>query len=224
MCNEIISTRTKIALDKISQDVYNTGVEDMFKRILISVVVSALFATAVGAHEPGGFNGKLYAAEVALGSSLAMIPIGFGILRWYVAESGRWEYTDARERQALLIMSTHPIMVGFGTFFVGELAGRSSSNKTLCYVIPTTVSFGVMGAGALIGAAVNEHAMDGALLGTCISVVPNAFLTAYLYNVVKKPKDENANASISISPYLTASRERNVESGLTITCGIVASY
>jgi len=62
------------------------------------------------------------------------------------------------------------------------------------------------------------------MLGELISAVPNAFLTAYLYNVVKKPKEENADASALISPYFTASHGSLAKGDFTITCGIVASY
>lgn len=59
----------------------------MLRKTLLTGLAFAILAVNVGAHEPGGFNGKLYAAEVALGTSLAMIPIGFGILRAYATTS-----------------------------------------------------------------------------------------------------------------------------------------
>lgn len=220
MCNEIISTRTKKTLGNASHDVYNTEAEDMLKQILIAALVSALLAVNVGAHEPGGFNGKLYAAEVAVGGSMALTPILLGVAGWTSAPmSGEDTW-----KTALSIMSLYPFAMGGGTFLVGEIWGAPSKNKATAYFVPTVISLSIMGLSAYIGSKHTFHPEEGAMLGELISAVPNAFLTAYLYNVVKKPKDENAGASISISPYLTASRERNAESGFTITCGIVASY
>lgn len=51
----------------------------MLRKTLLTGLAFALFAANVGAHEPGGFNGKLYAAEVAVGSAMAITPILFGI-------------------------------------------------------------------------------------------------------------------------------------------------
>lgn len=59
----------------------------MLKKTLITGLFLTLFGVAANAHEPGGFNGKLYAAEVSLATSLAIIPIGFGILRAYATNS-----------------------------------------------------------------------------------------------------------------------------------------
>lgn len=59
----------------------------MFRKMLITGLILALSGVTANAHEPGGFNGKLYAAEVSLGVSLAMIPIGFGLLRAYATTS-----------------------------------------------------------------------------------------------------------------------------------------
>jgi hypothetical protein len=193
----------------------------MLKQILIIALVSALLTAYAGAYEPGGFNGKLYAAEVSLGTSLAIIPIGFGILRAYATTSST---VEEDEKTALRIMSTYPFLIGAGTFAVGEIWGAFSGNKTAAYIVPTTVSFGVMGSATLIGSLFDENGRGGAFTGMLVSVIPNAFLNAYLYNVVKKPKRENTNASVSFSPYFTTSADPGAEKGFTITCGVFASY
>jgi hypothetical protein len=54
----------------------------MFKRIIIVALVSALLTANAGAYEPGGFNGKLYAGEVAVGSAMTVTPILFGIVAY----------------------------------------------------------------------------------------------------------------------------------------------
>lgn len=197
----------------------------MFTRILIVALVSALLTANAGAHEPGGFNGKLYAGEVAIGLSLALIPVGFGFVSWYAATSVCSEYWELKQNQAFKTMSTYPIAIGFGTFLVGELWGAPADNRTVCYIVPTLASFGVTVLSAyIINSAFTYGPEDSVLMGEFVSVIPNAFLTAYVYNVVKKPKEENTDASISVSPYFTASRDSRLRGDFTIKLGIVASY
>lgn len=212
---------TKNTFDNGLWDVYNMGGKDMFKRIIISVVVSALLTANASAYEPGGFSGKLYAAEVAVGGSMTLVPVIWGAL---AKLSFPYDPDDKYATFALYVTSTYPLLTGLGTFLVGEIWGASSKNKRTCYLVPTAVTFGVTAGSALLGSCFTSDRKDGGLIGEWVSIVPNAFLTAYLYNVIKKPKDENADASILISPYLTASRERNGESGFMITCGIAVSY
>jgi len=42
--------------------------------------------------------------------------------------------------------------------------------------------------------------------GVFYSVVPNAFLNAYVYNRVKKPATDDATSRLSVSPYVAAYR------------------
>ncbi len=51
----------------------------VFRIILFYSFVFALLATNLGAYEPEGFNGKLYAAEVAAGGAMTIAPLLFGI-------------------------------------------------------------------------------------------------------------------------------------------------
>jgi hypothetical protein len=192
----------------------------MLIRIIIVALVSALLTNTAVAHEPNGFNGKLYTAEVAVGGSMALTPILLGVAGWTSAPmSGEDTW-----KTALSIMSLYPLAMGGGTFLVGEIWGAPSINKTTVYFVPTVISLSIMGLSAYIGTKHTFHPEEGAMLGELISAVPNAFLTAYLYNVVKKPKEENADASALISPYFTASHGSLAKGDFTITCGIVASY
>lgn len=196
----------------------------MLRKTLLTGLAFALFAATASAHEPGGFNGKLYAAEVAIGLSLALIPVGFGFLRWYAADSGLHAGYEKEQRDALYITITYPTIIGLVPFLVGEIWGTSSENKAACYAIPTAVSFGIMGAAASIGSTFTGEAIDGAMIGAFISVVPNAFLTAYLYNIVKKPKEDPDKTSLTVRPYFTALREPSSEGDLTLLCGVAASF
>jgi hypothetical protein len=82
-----------------------------------------------------------------------------------------------------------------------------------------------MVASAYIGYLTNTtDPEEGAAVALWVSIAPNAFLNAYLYNVVKEPKEESMDASISVSPYFTATRGSGVEGDFIITCGIVAGY
>lgn len=121
-------------------------------------------------------------------------------------------------------MSTYPLSVGSGTFAVGEIWGASSGNKMAGYIIPTTVSFGVMGGATLLGSLFDENGRGGAFTGMLISVIPNAFLNAYLYNVIKKPNEGPDTASLVIQPYFTALREPGSEGDLTLLCGVAAGF
>lgn len=121
-------------------------------------------------------------------------------------------------------MSTYPFLIGSGTFAVGEIWGASSGNKTASYIIPTTVSFGVMGSGTLIGSLFDENGRGGAFAVLLVSVIPNAFLNAFLYNVVKKPKEDADTASLEVRPYFTALREPGSEGDLTLLCGVTAGF
>jgi len=54
----------------------------MIRKTLLIYLALVLFATAASAHEPGGFNGNLYAAEVVVGSAMTVTPILFGIIAY----------------------------------------------------------------------------------------------------------------------------------------------
>jgi hypothetical protein len=193
----------------------------MLKRIFIVPIASALLVATVYAHEPGGFNGRLYGAEVAVGGAITLAPVIWGGL---AKASFPYDPDDKYSTFAIYVTSTYPLLMGLGTFLVGEICGASSENKKACYLIPTSVTLGVTAGAAFLGSCFTSNRKDGALVGEWVSIVPNAFLTACLYNVVKKPKDENAGASISISPYFNASCDPGTERDFTVTCGIVASY
>jgi hypothetical protein len=193
----------------------------MLRKILITGLVLALFGAAANAHEPGGFNGKLYAAEVAVGGSMTLVPVIWGGL---AKASFPYDPDGQYSTFALSVTSTYPLLMGLGTFLVGEISGTSSENKVACYIIPTTVSIGVTAGAALLGSCSTSDRKDGALVGEWVSIIPNAFLTAYLYNVVKKPKDESEATSLTVRPYFTALREPSSEGDLTLLCGVTARF
>jgi hypothetical protein len=162
----------------------------MFKRVLSTIVIISIVAVKAGAYEPDGFNGKLYAAEVAVGGLFSSISIGIGSLYYVAGSSVTGEIGEENERKGLYIVSSYPIAMGLGTFLAGEIWGAPSENILASYFIPTATSLGVMGISAYLGSLFTEDPTDGAIIGEWIGTVPNAFLTAYLYNVVKKPKNE----------------------------------
>ena len=193
----------------------------MLRKMLLTGLAFALFAANVVAHEPGGFNGKLYAAEVAVGGSMTLVPVIWGAL---AKLSFPYDPDDRYSTFALSVTSTYPLLMGLGTFLVGEIWGASSENKKACYIIPAAVTFGVTAGLALLGSCFTSDRKDGALVGEWVSIVPNAFLNAYLYNVVKKPKEAPDKTSLTVRPYFTALREPNSEGDLTLLCGVTASF
>lgn len=78
--------------------------------------------------------------------------------------------------------------MSFGPFLVGEIWGAPSGNKAACYFLPATASLGVMVASAYIGYKSRPYDPEGGtVIALWVSIPLNAFLNAYLYNVVKNP-------------------------------------
>ena len=95
-----------------------------------------------------------------------------------------------------------------GTLGVSERFGAPSENRGEAYLAAATATFG----GVAVSAAVSNEIVDAdaaverVAVGILIGIVPNAFLNAYVYNRVKKPKADAASSRISATPYVTAYR------------------
>jgi hypothetical protein len=193
----------------------------MLTRILIVALVSALLAANVGAHEPSGFNGKLYAAEIAVGGSMTLAPVLLGV--GYIT-AGAIFTSERDQKYALYLTSSYPLLMNAGVFLVGEIWGASSENKAVSYFVPTVVSLGFMGLTAYVGSRLGGDPEEGAVIGEWFGIVPNAFLCAYLYNVLKKPKNGDTSTTMAIEPYFNVSRNFSNRERITLKWGISANF
>jgi hypothetical protein len=193
----------------------------MLKRIFKVAIASALLVATVYAHEPGGFNGRLYGAEVMVGGAMTLAPVLIGV----GFATGGAIYTKERdEKYALYLTSIYPLLMNAGVFLVGEIWGASSENKAVSYFVPTATSFGIMAVTAYVGSRVSEDPEEGAVIGEWFGIVPNAFLCAYLYNVLKKPKSPETSTTMVVEPYINISRNYNNRDDITLKWGFKASF
>jgi len=93
---------------------------------------------------------------------------------------------------------------------IGERYGSRSSNRGWAYLWPSLASAGAaaaagFGAVFILG---DEERHQRFSRGVFYSVIPNAFLNAYVYNRVKKPETDNETSHLSVSPYVTVYRAR----------------
>jgi hypothetical protein len=89
---------------------------------------------------------------------------------------------------------------------IGERYGSRSSNQGTAYLLS---SFASVGAAAGFGAVFILHddkRYDRYPRGVLYSVVPNAFLNAYVYNRVKKPAAGDASSAFWVAPYVASHR------------------
>lgn len=91
---------------------------------------------------------------------------------------------------------------------IGERYGSRSSNRGWAYLWPSLVSVGAAAAGGFGGILIfnDEERHERFSRGVFYSVIPNAFLNAYVYNLVKKPATAEETSRVSLSPYVTAYR------------------
>jgi hypothetical protein len=95
-----------------------------------------------------------------------------------------------------------------GTLGVGEQFGAPSENRGEAYLAAALATLGGVAVSAAVGnELVNaDAAVERVAAGIIIGIIPNAFLNAYVYNRVKKPKADAASSRFSATAYVTAYR------------------
>jgi threonine/homoserine efflux transporter RhtA len=89
---------------------------------------------------------------------------------------------------------------------IGERYGSRSSNQGTAYLLSSFASVGAAAA-AGFGAVLilhDEKRYDRFPRGVLYSVVPNAFLNAYVYNRVKEAAAGDGSSGVSVAPYVAA--------------------
>ncbi len=91
---------------------------------------------------------------------------------------------------------------------IGERYGSRSSNQGTAYLLSSLASAGAAAAAGFGAVFIlnDEKRYDRFPRGVLYSVVPNAFLNAYVYNRVKKPAAGDASSGFRVTPYVAACR------------------
>jgi hypothetical protein len=165
-------------------------------------VIFVLVAVYAGAAEPGGWNWGMYFAEVGAGEAVSLGTIAAGIavedghLPFYKGEYG-WENVAA-------ISFTLGSLAGgpTGVLLVGELAGAPSDNKFKTYglTFASTLIYPAITIAAGLAFIDSYFGFYITAFGILSTPIVNPFITASVYNKVKRPKTEST-ASVNVRPY-----------------------
>lgn len=169
------------------------------KRALMVAIIFGLITTYAGAGEPGGWSWGMYFAEVGAGEAFSLGMFGTGLAAAASSSHGNEEVAMA----AGFALGT---FVGSptGVLLVGELAGAPSDNKFKTYGLTfasTLIYPGIM-TGAFFASlnSVGYAPLAVAVIGFLSTPIINPFITAAVYNKVKRPKTEST-ASVNVRPY-----------------------
>ena len=179
------------------------------------------------AGEPGGFRPGLYLGEAAVACALS-IPVA--VAGFYLVETSCSSYDDGGDEAYLpfLVIGNslafaYPFAATLGTMGVGEHAGSESTNQGTAYLLSSLASVGAAAAAGFGGLLIfdDDDRHYRFWLGVSCGIIPNAFLNAYVYNVVKKPADDASSSRFSVAPYVAVSRAGRSEAtpvyGLTLS-------
>jgi hypothetical protein len=163
---------------------------------LTIAVIFALVATYVGAAEPSGWSWGMYFTEVAAGCSVS-VAATFGI--W-------WSSKGIHNSDEISDMFIFPAGAfggsAAGVLLAGELAGSPSENKLKTYSVTTLGAFiypAIISAMPFI--LIDSWAGVGIFaFGSLAAPFVNPFITASVYNKVKRPETET-NSAFYVKPY-----------------------
>lgn len=164
------------------------------KAALTVTVIFALVATYAGAAEPGGWSWGMYFTEVAAGCSVSV-----------TATYGIWGIKGMDSSDEIWDMFIFPAGAfggsAVGVLLAGELAGSPSENKFKTYSVTTVGAFIYPAVIASTPITLGGWTGFGIFVfGSLAAPFVNPFITASVYNKVKRPKTETT-ASVSVRPY-----------------------
>lgn|GEM_PF-1232121 len=172
------------------------------KRTMVTAVIFVIMTTYAGAAESGGWSRRMYLAEVCAGEAISLGAVGVGLavegghLPFYKGEYG-WE-------NIAVIGFTLGSLVGgpTGVLLVGELAGAPSDNKFKTYGLTFASTLIYPAITIAAGCAFTSSYLGFYIIAFGILSTPivNPFITATVYNKVKRPKTEST-ASVNVRPY-----------------------
>jgi len=165
------------------------------KRAIIIGAILGLLTTCAGAAEPGGWTWGMYFTEVAAGCSIS-------VAATYGISSIRGTYTTDEIWDAFIFPAGAFGGSAAGVLLAGELMGPPSENKLKTYSFTTLGAFiypAVISSMPFI--LVDSWAGIGIFyLGSLAAPFINPFITAYIYNRVKRPKTDTDSAYY-VGPY-----------------------
>jgi hypothetical protein len=158
------------------------------KVALTVTVIFVLMAAYAGAAEPGGWSWGMYFTEVAVGCSVSV-----------TATYGIWGIRGMHSSDEIWDMFIFPAGAfggsAAGVLLAGELAGSPSENKLKTYSMTTVGAF--IYPAFVASAPIIFGGWAGAgifVFGSLAAPFVNPFITASVYNKVKRPETEKNSA------------------------------
>ena len=172
----------------------------MRRIIRISITVIIVHAAA---FSPAAFavSTVSFLAEAGVGTLCGSIVSGAGI---GLAIYGEYNDNGALAVAGVALMAAYPAATATGVYFTGEAVDGPSANKFAAWGLPTLAAYGatVVVVGGTIAAGAGH-------IGVIVDVVTKPFLTAWVYNWVKKPAAAGESRGPNLAPYVAVTTTGN---------------
>ena len=169
--------------------------------LTVITVCAAEFSPAAFAASTGDFL-----AEAGVGALFGYGAAGAGFGLYYLGNETMSGNDDnvALMAVGVTFMAASPAATATGVYVMGEAVDGPSANKGAAWGLPTLAAYGsivvFLGAGAAFGAG---H------IGVIADAVIMPFLTAWVYNLAKKPVTADESHSPTLEPYVAVARGGN---------------
>jgi hypothetical protein len=174
-----------------------------FIRISVTVIIvhAAAFSPAAFAASTGDFL-----AEAAVGALCGYGAAGAGFALFYYGNE--WMSGNDDDLALMLagttLIAAYPAATATGVYFTGEAVDGPSANKGTAWGLPTFAAYGATV--VLVG---GTAAAGAGHIGVIADAVTKPFLTAWVYNWVKKPAAAGESRGPTLEPYVAVTTAGN---------------
>ena len=172
----------------------------MKRATAFSAIVLSIYAAAFAPAAFGVSTGD-FLAEAGIGALCGFGAVGGGYALSYFGNetmSGNDDNVALMAAGATLV-AAYPAATATGVYLIGEAVDVPSANKGAAWGIPTLAAYGATL--VLVG---GTAAAGFGHVGVAADVVSKPFLTAWVYNLVKKPASAGESRGPALEPYLAA--------------------